>query len=288
MNKKSATEADLYLYDEIGFWGIDAKQFVDDLQKIDADVIHLRINSPGGDVFAAKAMQTALMQHKAKIITHIDGIAASAASVIAMAGDEIEMVDGGFLMIHKALSFFDVLGYFNDDNLTDLMKDMKKERTLLAKVDDSIANEYAKRTGQDAEEIKNKMADETWFTAKEAIEYGMIDRIYDGDPVENKYDLSIFAKTPENLQNQKDNLTKREIERALRDAGCSLNMAKAILASGWEDEGTQRDVEPEELPTPQQRDVVKPVVEKIAEDKPKKDKVADLLVRAELLAPSAI
>ena len=111
-NKKAATatEETLYLYDEIGYWGIDAKQFVEDLNKLDADTIHLRINSPGGDVFAAKAMQTALMQHDAKVVAHVDGLAASAASVVAMGADEIEMVDGGFMMIHKALSFFDVFG----------------------------------------------------------------------------------------------------------------------------------------------------------------------------------
>ena len=127
-NKKTpaATEETLYLYDEIGVWGIGAEQFVNDLNEIDSDVIHLRINSPGGDVFAAKAMQTALAQHDANIIAHVDGLAASAASVVAMGADEIEMVDGGFMMIHKALSFFDVFGYFNDDNLKDLKKEMTK------------------------------------------------------------------------------------------------------------------------------------------------------------------
>ena len=244
------------------------------MQGIDADTIHLRINSPGGDVFAARAIQTALKQHPAKVIAHIDGLAASAASVVAMAGDEIEMVDGGFLMIHKALSFFDILGYFNDDNLGELVNDMKKERDLLAKVDESIANDYVKRTGKEMDEIKQKMADETWFSATEAIDYGMIDSIYDGEPVENKYDLSIFAKTPERLQT-KGEITKRDIERALRDVGCTQTMAKAILADGWMDEGTQRDVEPEPV-TPPQRDVVKP----------KKDRVAALLARAELVAPS--
>ncbi len=275
MENKKATEATLYLYDEIGFWGIDAQQFVNDLNEIDADIIHLRVNSPGGDVFAAKAMQTALKQHKAKIITHVDGLAASAASVIAMAGDEIEMVDGGFIMIHKALSFFDVLGYFNDEALTDLIVDMEKEKALLAKVDDSIASDYAKRTGKKASEIKGKMSDETWFTAEEALAYGMIDRVYDGEPVENKYDLSIFAKTPEGLVRELDEPTKREIEKALRDAGYSQKTAKAILAGGPEPE-VQRDVEPE--PAPQnQRDVEPPK---------KKSKYELLLAKAEVVAPT--
>ena len=241
MENKKATEATLYLYDEIGYWGIDAKQFVDDLNEIDADVIHLRINSPGGDVFAAKAMQTALKQHKAKIVTHVDGLAASAASVVALAGDEIEMVDGGFFMIHKALSFFDVLGYFNDEALAGLVVDMEKEKELLAKVDDSIAKDYAKRTGHKVKDIKGLMSAETWFTAEEAVGYGLIDRVYDGEPVENKYDLSIFANAPD--IGKVEGLTKREIERTLRDAGCSQNMAKSIMSKGWVEEGTQRDAE---------------------------------------------
>jgi ATP-dependent Clp protease, protease subunit len=250
-------EATLYLYEEIGFWGIDAAEFVKDLQKIDADTIHLRINSPGGDVFAARTMQTALKQHKAKVIAHIDGLAASAASFIAMGADEVEMVDGGFIMIHKALSFFDVLGYYNDDALDGLMADMAKERELLAKVDDSIAADYAKRTGKDTDEIKAKMAAETWFSADEAKEFGLVDRVYGGKPVENKHDLSFFANVPENLRDGGETMTKRTAEKALRDAGFPANKAKAILSSGWTEDG-QRDVAtPEPVPQPEaQREVV--------------------------------
>lgn len=246
--ENKADEATLFLYDEIGFWGIEAGEFVAELQAIDADVIHLRINSPGGDVFAARAMQTALKQHKAKVIAHIDGLAASAASVVMLGADEVELVDGGFIMIHKALSFFDILGYFNDKNLEELQGEMDKERNLLAKVDDSIANDYAKRTGKGMDEVKQKMADETWFTAAEALEYGLIDRVYDGKPAENKYDLSIFAKTPEHLQGDLTQ-TKRTAEKALRDAGFSQREAKAILARGW-DEEPQRDAE-SPIPEPQ-------------------------------------
>jgi hypothetical protein len=93
------------------------------------------------------------------------------------------------------------------------------------------------------------MADETWFTAKEAMDFGLINRVFDGEPVENKYDLTIYNKAPEKLLRQKENVTKREVERALRDAGCSLNMAKAILSGGWQEDDNQRDVEPPEVST---------------------------------------
>lgn len=250
-------EATLHLYDEIGFWGVDATEFVAAVNSIESDVIHLRVNSPGGDVFAARTMHTALKQHKAKIIAHVDGIAGSAASFLLMAADEIEMVDGGFIMIHKALSFFDILGYFNTSSLNTLSTDIQKEGELLSKIDGSIANDYAKRTGKSQADMLQKMEDETWFTAAEALEVGLIDRIYDGKPIENKYDLSFFAKTPDILKRQDDALTKRTAEKALRDAGFPVTAAKAILAGGWADE-SKRDVEIQQ-PEPQtdvtQRDV---------------------------------
>ena len=272
--QNAAKEATIYLYDEIGFWGINAQQFVQELNDLTADTIHLRIDSPGGDVFAARAMQTALKQHKAKVIVHIDGLAASAASFIAMAGDEIEMVDGGFMMIHKALSFLDVFGSFNKDDIDTLVSAMGKECQLLTKVDEAIANDYAKKCGKTPDEAIGWMTAESWFTAAEALSLGLIDTIYDGKPVENKYDLSIFAKTPDTLKQQSEGITKRAIERALRDAGCSQNAAKAILAGGWSEPNTQRDVEPV-APEPQ-REV----------DSQKKDRTASLLIRAEMIAPT--
>jgi ATP-dependent protease ClpP protease subunit len=261
--ENKADEATLFLYDEIGFWGVTAQEFVNDLAGIDAKTIHLRVNSPGGDVFAARTMQTALKQHPAKVIAHVDGLAASAASFLVMGADEIEMVDGGFMMIHKALSGFDIFGYFNDQDLEGLVGDMEKERILLQKVDDSIANDYAKRTGQTAELMKDHMHKETWFTAAEALEIGMIDRIYEGEKVENKHDLSHFANTPEALRGETQ-ITKREIERALRDVGCSQTMAKAILSGGWPAE-KQRDVAPEPLPQPEEQRDVAPKVDAFEE-----------------------
>jgi ATP-dependent protease ClpP protease subunit len=269
---KTNNEATLYLYDEIGFWGINAQEFVTNLNAIDADTIHLRVDSIGGDVFAARAIQTALKQHKARIMVHIDGLAASAASFIAMAGDEIEMTDGGFMMIHKAMSFVDIFGYFNCDDCTKLTDDMGKEQDRLNKVDDSIANDYAKRTGKTPEETKQWMADESWFTAQESLDLGLIDRVYNGEVVENTYDLSVFNRVPDKLKEREKNMTKREIERILRDAGCSQTVAKAILAKGW-NEGTRRDVVDS-----QQREVVAP--------QGKKDRLTELLTRAETIAPT--
>jgi len=195
----SKKEATVYVYDEIWNYGINAKDFVKEINNLDVDTIHLRIDSPGGDVFAARAMQTALKQHKAKVIAHIDGCAASAATFLAMGADEIEIVEGGFFMIHKAAMVIDILGYYNEDNLVKLIDEVGKQVEFLRKVDDSIVTDYAQKTGKSADEIKAWMTETKWFSAQEALDAGFVDRIYEGKPVENRFDLSFFSNAPKEL-----------------------------------------------------------------------------------------
>lgn len=167
-------EAEVFLYDtivsstlEAEWWGgVDAQTFVKALRGIDADVINLRIDSPGGSVFAARAMETALREHKAKVIVHIDGLAASAASFVAMAGDEVRMAPGAMMMIHKAWT----LAYGNAEDLTDTA-------ALLEKIDATLADTYAQRSGKPAAEMADLMAAETWFTAQEAVDAGLADSV---------------------------------------------------------------------------------------------------------------
>lgn len=274
-NKQS--EATMYLYGDIGSWfGIEPQDFIKELNGLDATTIHLRIDSSGGDVFAARAMKTAIMQHKAKVIAHIDGLAASAASFLVMGADEIEIVDGGFIMIHNAMSFLDIFGYFNIDDMNRLIEDVSKEANLHSKINESIAADYVKRSGVDKEKVMAWMSAETWFTAQEAVENGLADRVYDGSPVEGSYDLSIFAKTPDAVKERNTKLSKRTIEKALRDAGLSNKEAKVILSEGFKD--GLRDEDQNEIPPVVQRDAEQP--------KPKKDRTADILTRAEIVAPS--
>ncbi|WP_416046685.1 head maturation protease, ClpP-related [Cupriavidus basilensis] len=162
-------EVTVYLYDVIvsddWFGGVSATAFVKELASITADTIHLRVNSPGGDVFAARAMEAALRGHSAKIIAHVDGLAASAASFLIMAADEIEISDGGFVMIHKAWTA--LWGNAND---------LRSEADLLDKIDATLVSTYAQRTGQSAEDIAAWMDAETWLSADEAIAKGFADR----------------------------------------------------------------------------------------------------------------
>ena len=186
-------EAEIYLYDaivdselEAEFWGgVSPKSFVQSIKDIDADVIHLRVNSPGGSVFAARAMEQALRDHKAKIVAHVDGVAASAASFLVMAADEIVMAPGALMMIHKAWTV--AMG-----NADDLMN----TAGLLEKIDSTLVQTYAQRSGMDADKIADMMASETWFTAQEAVDAGFADSISESVKAAQKWNLSAYQKAP--------------------------------------------------------------------------------------------
>lgn len=172
ISNKSATKAEIVLYAGIGqdFWGdgsmISAKQFSDELKKIDSSVneIVVRINSPGGDVFDGIAIYNRLKQHKAKIIVHVDGLAASIASIIALAGDEIYIGEGALFMIHLPWT----MAYGN-------RMDLDNTVSRLMDVEEQMLGIYSKKTGLDRAEIKAMLEAETWMDSDEAIEKGFVD-----------------------------------------------------------------------------------------------------------------
>jgi len=185
----------VYMYDAIGgYWGIDPESFVNQLNDIDSPEIVLHINSPGGDVFDARAIATAIKQHKSKVTAQIDGLCASAATYISAACESVSMAAGGFYMIHEGWT----LAMGNK-------KDLGKTIQLLEKVDDSILNDYQKKTGLDRDQLAAWMAEETWFSASEAKDHGFIDSLIDEDEtVENKtnWNLSAYTNVPKNLTEQ--------------------------------------------------------------------------------------
>lgn len=279
----ASKEATVYLYDEIGWFGIEAEKFVKDLNNIKAETIHLRVNSPGGAVFDGTTIYNAVKQHKSKIIAHVDGLAASISSVIIMGADEVQMAENAFIMIHEPWSI--VMGN---------AEGMRHEADLLDKVRDTIAKTYMNKSGKNQDEVNQLMEVETWMTAQEALEAGFIDSIYD-EKLEKAevtlFDLSVFNRVPEQLQQSDTMPTARELERVLKQSGCTQKQAKAILAAGYDglqrdvvstsdqpvnQADVQRDVEPQpDEPQATQRDV--DVVQK------PKDRTSELLIRAELL-----
>lgn len=160
--------ADLYLYDEIGWFGTTAGQFVDELGELDVKQISVHINSIGGSVFDGIAIFNALRTHKAKVITQVDSAALSIASVIAQAGDERTMISGSQMMIHEAWG----LAIGNAD-------DMREYADMLDFETDNIASIYAERVGGSGRKshFLKLMKDETWMNADAAVDEGLADRV---------------------------------------------------------------------------------------------------------------
>lgn len=173
------------IYDEIGWFGIGAADFVHDLRGVKTPNIDLHINSPGGDVFDAIAIFNALRQHKAQVHVLIDSLAASAASFIAMAGDRITAMANAMLMIHDPHGL--VIGN---------AADMRDLADLLDKHGDNIAAIYAARAGGTVADWRERMLAETWYLADEAKEAGLVDEVNDEDgrEVSDAWDLSVFTR----------------------------------------------------------------------------------------------
>jgi ATP-dependent Clp protease protease subunit len=188
-------EATIYLYDAItddDYWGgVSPMSFIMTLAAITAPTVHLRINSPGGDVFAARAICQAIKEFPGQIVGHIDGCAASAATMIAIACSDCVIADGGMFMIHNAW----VVAAGNANDFTTMAN-------LLGRVDQTLCNDYVAKTGQTPEQIKEWMDAETYFFGQEAVDAGFVSGVAaaapEPDAPQNKiqWDLSAYAKAP--------------------------------------------------------------------------------------------
>ena len=184
--RAQSTGAEVVIYDEIGAYGVSAKGFLAELGALpDATPIALRINSPGGSVFDAVAIYNALQRHSGTVTVWIDGIAASAASYIAMAGDEIVMPENAFLMIHDPAGV--VMG---------TAIDMRAMAEALDKIKGSLLQGYAAKSGRPQEEIAPLMAAETWLDAKDALDLGFADRIAEPVRIAAQFDVGRFRNAP--------------------------------------------------------------------------------------------
>ena len=256
--------AEIWIYEMIGedFWsggGVTAKNFQKELSAIKASQIDLHINSPGGEVFDGIAIYNLLKQHPANVTTYIDGLAASIASVIALAGDTIYMAENALMMIHNPYGL-----------VKGMADDMRKMADRLDIVRDSISKAYISKTDKPEDEINALMDAETWMSADDAMEFGFIDDITE------KMDMAACAKFIPIMDKAGFKhipvFGAKNAEKALRDAGFSRKEAKKILAKGLS-EGL-RDADQKETPVPAvepQRDVEPP--------KPK-DSVNELLIKA--------
>lgn len=193
---KKGSVGEVYIYDQIGAgWfedGVTAKQFAKDLKALgDLETLNIYINSPGGSVFEGVAIHNVIARQQARKVVYVDALAASIASVIAMAGDEINIAENGMMMIHNPWSI--ALGDANE---------MRKTADVLDKIGETIQATYVSRTTTEADAIAEMMDAETWMTAPEAIEMGFADTMTETIDVAAlaKFDLSVFQHVPETLQ----------------------------------------------------------------------------------------
>jgi ATP-dependent protease ClpP protease subunit/2'-5' RNA ligase len=186
-NKTSPDTAEVYLYSEIGMWGVSADMFAREMSEVKAKTINLHINSPGGEVFDGVAIYNTLKNHPARIEVSIDGLAASAASFIACAGDRIVIMRHAQMMIHDAAGFCMGNG-----------KDMSSMADLLESLSDTIADIYMQRAGGNIAMWRERMRAETWLNAQEALALKLVDEVA-GNPLEpdakpkSEWDLTVFA-----------------------------------------------------------------------------------------------
>ena len=165
ITNQTADEAEVMLYNEVGGWyGSTADEFIEELRGITAPKILLRVNSPGGSVTEGIAIANALRSHPASVTVQVDGIAASIASVIAMAGDKVRMMPNALLMVHEASGL-----------CVGEAADMIKTAEVLDKISDNIAGAYAARAGGTEAEWRQVMRDETWYRGEEAVKAGLAD-----------------------------------------------------------------------------------------------------------------
>ena len=189
------TVAEIWIYEQIGvdFWtgeGITAKAFVEELSALNVSQIDLHINSPGGNVFDGQAIFNALASHPANVTTYIDALAASIASVIALAGNEVIMAENALFMIHEPSGC-----------ACGTASDLRSLADVLDKITGTFTNTYVDHSNLSVDEVTAAIKAETWYTATEALDAGFVDQIGDALQVAANFDLKAlgYKHVPEPL-----------------------------------------------------------------------------------------
>jgi len=208
IQNKSEGIADIYIFDEIGTYGITAQEFITDIKDLKDTPINLRINSLGGDVFDGMAMYNVIKRREAKTTVYIEGIAASIATIVALGADEVVMAENSLFMIHNAWG-----GTMGES------KDMRKTADTLDKITGELTDIYMKKTGLSYDALAEMMDEETWLNADEAYKLRFIDTISDSIKVAAKYDVSKFKNiTQEEIQNKLSiNINNKKMTNELKE-----------------------------------------------------------------------
>jgi ATP-dependent Clp endopeptidase proteolytic subunit ClpP len=214
IQNKAGETADVYIFDEIGTYGITAQEFITDIKDLKDTPINLRINSLGGDVFDGMAMYNVIKRREAKTTVYIEGIAASIATIISLGADEVVMAENSLFMIHNAWG-----GTMGE------AKDMRKTAETLEKITGELTDIYRKKTGLSYDALAEMMDEETWLNANEALEMGFIDTI--SDSIKNKLSININNKKMTNELKEWFNNKVEEIVTAVKgDVKVSADVAE--------------------------------------------------------------
>ncbi|MEM7301910.1 MAG: head maturation protease, ClpP-related [Pseudomonadota bacterium] len=225
MAAEADDESTISIYDVIGedLWtggGFTAKRMAGALRRIGANEVTVNINSPGGDMFEGIAIYNQLAEHPAKVNIRVMGWAASAASIIAMAGDDIEMGLGTFMMVHNAWGV--VVGNRHD---------MREGANLFDEFDSAIADIYEARTGADRAHIESLMDTETFMAPSTAVDEGFADRVgekVETEPPNDSRMNSITAKRRMDALLARQGLPRAERRRLMQDAAGTQNAAGTV------------------------------------------------------------
>ena len=208
IQNKAGETADIYIFDEIGTYGVTAQEFISEIKDLKDMPINLRINSLGGDVFDGMAMYNVIKRREAKTTVYIEGIAASIATIIALGADEVIMAENSLFMIHNAWG-----------GTSGEAKDMRKTAETLDKITSELTDIYVKKTGLSYDALAEMMDEESWLNAQEAFDLGFIDTISDSIKVAAKYDVSKFKNiTQEEIKNKLSiNINNKKMTNELKD-----------------------------------------------------------------------
>jgi ATP-dependent Clp endopeptidase proteolytic subunit ClpP len=259
--KPDIGQTEISIYDEIGAFGVSAKSFLADLQRIPADhTILLKIHSPGGEVFDGNAIFNSLKRRAADVVVQIEGIAASMATVISLAGHHVKMAANGFYMIHNPW------GMAMGD-----AAELRDQAELLDKIRSNMVGAYAAKSGQSPEQIKEWMDAETWFTAEQALAAGFVDEITDGLAIAASANrpalLAKFRNTPAALltpEPPRMNETQPAAEPEVEILDTVVSENAPVDPSAPSDESAPSDSpEPAAEPTPE-AEVIEPIESPVA------------------------
>lgn len=183
---KNEAGIEVQIYDLIDpWWGVSAKSFADAIKGAGASPLTVRLNSPGGDVFEGRAIASLIRAHQGPTVAIVDGLAASAASTIAVAAKSLTMAKGSFLMVHRSWAW-----------AMDNAEGLRTLAGLLEKIDGSIAGDYVAKSGASRAQAEAWMEAETWFTADEAVAAKLADAVGETEAQLKPFNLKAFDNPP--------------------------------------------------------------------------------------------